>query len=133
LLGALVVESVDVSCVQRLAAPATLSLVASTRLVCPSMPSMAAAWPTRQLTLEALDLLPAATSTIHVGSYVTVALPVADTLNVLIEREHRQRLISCDLNVRLNVESSLDYWRTKFEWMVTRTHLLKVSEVVKRT
>jgi len=128
LLSALIAEGVDVSCVQRLAAPTTLSLVAIDATGVPEYAFYGSGTADRQLSLEALDSLPATSHTIHVGSYATVALPVADTLEVLIEREHRQRLISYDPNVRLNVESSVDYWRTKFEWMLTRTHLLKVSE-----
>jgi len=127
LLGALTAEGVNVSCVQRLAAPTTLSLVAIDAAGVPEYAFYGSGTADRQLSLEALDSLPATTHTIHVGSYATVALPVADTLEVLIEREHRKRLISYDPNVRLNVEPNLEYWRTKFEWMLTRTHLLKVS------
>lgn len=128
LLGALIAEGVDVSCVQRLAAPTTLSLVALDDAGLPQYAFYGSGAADRQLSLKALDSLPASTRAIHVGSYATVVLPVADTLEALIEREYRHRLISYDPNVRLNVEPSLEYWRTKFEWMLTRTHLLKVSE-----
>lgn len=128
LLGALIAEGVDVSCVQRLAAPTTLSLVALDEAGVPQYAFYGSGAADRQLSLAALDSLPAATRAIHVGSYATVARPVADTLEVLIEREHGQRLISYDPNVRLNVEPSLEFWRMKFEWMLSRTHLLKVSE-----
>jgi fructokinase len=128
LLHALTSEGVDVSCVQRLAAPTTLSLVAIGAAGVPEYAFYGSGAADRQLSLEALDSLPAATRMIHVGSYATVALPVAETLEALIEREHRQKLISYDPNVRINVEPGVEYWRTKFEWMLTRTHVLKVSE-----
>ena len=128
LLHALTTEGVDVSCVQHIAAPTTLSLVTIDAAGIPEYAFYGSGAADRQLSLEALDALPAATGMIHVGSYATVVPPIADTLEVLIEREHRQRLISYDPNVRLNVEPNMECWRTKFEWLLTRTHLLKVSE-----
>ena len=40
----------------------------------------------------------------------------------------RQALIAYDPNIRLNVEPSLDVWRTQIDWMLPRTQLLKVSD-----
>jgi fructokinase len=67
-------------------------------------------------------------SAIHVGSYTTVIEPIACTLRALVEREHARTLISYDPNVRLMVEPDLARWQDTLNWMLARTHVLKVSE-----
>ena len=57
-----------------------------------------------------------------------VVKPVAATQRALVEREHRRSLIAYDPNIRLNVEPELYRWRDALQWMLPRTHLLKVSE-----
>ena len=55
--------------------------------------------------------------------------PVASTLRALVERERaRGALIADDPNIRLNVEPDLARWRDQLDWMLPRTHLLKISD-----
>jgi fructokinase len=82
----------------------------------------------RQLGLDALAALPAGVRAIHLGSYATVVAPIAATLRVLVERERSRALICYDPNIRLNVEPELARWREMLQWMLPRTHLLKISE-----
>lgn len=128
LVQALRAEGVDVSRVERSAAPITLSLIALNAVGVPEYAFYGADAADRQLSLAALDILPVATRVIHVGSYATVVEPIATTLATLVDREYLRRLISYDPNVRLNVEPNVARWRKRFEWMLPRTHLLKVSE-----
>jgi fructokinase len=53
--------------------------------------------------------------------------PIASTLRALVEREHARALIAYDPNIRLNVEPDLARWRAMLDWMLPRTHLLKIS------
>ncbi len=128
LLQALRDEGVDERCVQWLAAPTTLSLVGVDGHGVPSYSFYGAGCADRLLPLTALDTLPADTQAIHFGSYAMVVAPVAQTQRALVEREHRQRVIAYDPNVRLNVEPDLQVWRDTLDWMSHRTHLLKVSD-----
>ena len=82
----------------------------------------------REVPLEALQRVPGDAKVIHVGSFNTVVEPVAGTLRALIEREHGRCLISYDPNIRLNVEPDVARWREQLQWMLPRTHLLKVSD-----
>ena len=75
-----------------------------------------------------IDTLPPGVKAIHFGSYATVVEPVAGTQRALIEREHKRSLISYDPNIRLNVEPDLGRWHALLDWMLPRTHLLKVSD-----
>ena len=43
-------------------------------------------------------------------------------------REHARTPICYDPNIRLNVEPDLARWRDMLQWMLPRTHLLKISE-----
>lgn len=82
----------------------------------------------RLLQPEHLQSLPAAIRGIHFGSYSLVTPPIADTLLALLHREHAQRLISLDPNVRLNVDPNLERWRERVEAFADRAHLIKVSD-----
>src|SRR4029450_8853754 len=82
----------------------------------------------RQLMPDALDSLPRGVRAIHLGSYATVVEPIASTLRALVEREHERTLIAYDPNIRLNVVPDLALWRDMLEWMLPRTHLVKISE-----
>ena len=121
-------EQVDERCVQWLDAPTTLSLVGVDAAGVPSYSFYGAGCADRLLPMSALDSLPAETQAIHFGSYAMVVDPVAGTQRALVEREHRQRVIAYDPNVRLNVEPALQRWRDTLDWMAARTHLLKVSD-----
>lgn len=128
LLKALREEGVGEQCVQLLDAPTTLSLVGVNAQGVPSYSFYGAGCADRMLPASALDTLPAETQAIHFGSYAMVVDPVASTQRALVEREHRQRVIAYDPNVRLNVEPDLQTWRDTLDWMAARTHLLKVSD-----
>jgi fructokinase len=82
----------------------------------------------RQLTPDTLPRLAPNTRALHIGSYVTVVEPIASALRALVEQESQHCVISYDPNVRLNVEPLLVRWRDMVQWMLPRTHLLKVSE-----
>jgi len=62
------------------------------------------------------------------GSYALVVEPVGSALLALAAREHTQRLIAYDPNVRLNVEPDLSRWRAVVEQMVALSHFVKVSD-----
>ena len=46
----------------------------------------------------------------------------------LVEREHARTLISYDPNLRFNVEPDRAKWRAMLDFMLPRTHLLKISD-----
>lgn len=125
-------EGVDLSCVERVDAPTTLSLVGVDARGVPDYAFYGAGGADRQLSTAALDWLPAARRVIQLGSYAMVVEPIASTLCELVERERARAEAGCllayDPNVRLNVEPDLDRWRSRLAWMLPRTHLLKISD-----
>lgn len=128
LMRALQAEGVDTLAVQRNDAPTTLGLVGLDAQLVPSYSFYGEGCADRQLTAEALASFPGGVRAIQLGSYATVVEPIASTLRVLVEREHARTLIAYDPNIRLNVEPALARWRNTLEWMLPRTHLLKISE-----
>jgi fructokinase len=128
LMRALRDEGVAVDAVTRLDAPTTLGLVGLDEAGVPSYAFYGHGCADRLLPLSALDTVPAAARAIHFGSYAMVVEPVAQTQRALVEREHRRCLIAYDPNIRLNVEPDIQCWRSTLQWMLPRTHLLKVSE-----
>lgn len=128
LLRSLRDEGVSEQCVHLLDAPTTLSLIGLDAQGVPSYSFYGAGCADRLLPLSALGTLPPETRAIHFGSYAMVVDPVASTQRALVEREHGQRVIAYDPNVRLNVEPDLQRWRDTLDWMAARTHLLKVSD-----
>ena len=128
LLRALRDEGVATASIAHVDAPTTLGLVGTDAQGVPSYAFYGEGGADRQLGLDALDRLPRPISAIHLGSYAMVVEPIASTLRALVEREHTRTPISYDLNVRLNVEPDLARWRSTLQWMLPRTHLLKVSE-----
>ena len=128
LMRALSDEGVDTASVARVDAPTTLGLVGLDSQGVPSYAFYGAGGADRQLGIEALALLPTEIRAVHLGSYATVVEPVASTLRALVERAHARTLICYDPNIRLNVEPDLARWRDTLQWMLPRTHLLKVSE-----
>jgi fructokinase len=128
LMQALEQEAVSTATVVRTAAPTTLSLVGLDAHGVPQYAFYGAGAADRQLTPDTLPSLPPNTRAVHVGSYVTVVEPIASALCALVEQESQNCVISYDPNVRLNVEPLLARWNDRVEWMLPRTHLLKVSE-----
>lgn len=128
LMRALGAEGVDTSTVQRSDAPTTLSLVGLDARGVPSYAFYGEGCADRRLTPDALALLPEGVRALNFGSYATVVGPTSVTQRMLVEREHGRTLIAYDPNVRLNVEPRLDAWTDQIDWMLPRTHLLKVSD-----
>ncbi len=128
LLRSLQSEGVATNMVQRTPHSTTLSVVALDGNQVPSYAFYGVNAADRQLRLGALSTLPSNLRALHFGSYATVVEPIAATLRALVEREHRRTVISLDPNVRLNVEPEVAVWQSYLEWMLPRTHLLKVSD-----
>lgn len=128
LMRALQTEGVNTDAVQRSDAPTTMSLVGLDAQGVPSYAFYGEACADRLLTAEALEALPVGVRAINFGSYTTVIGSTAVTQRKLVEREHERVLIAYDPNIRLNVEPDLAVWRAQIQWMLPRTHLLKISE-----
>jgi fructokinase len=126
LMHALRDEGVNTHHVARIDAPTTISLVGLDANGVPSYSFYGDHCADRQLMLQALPQT--RIWALHVGSYTTVVEPIASTLRALVEREFGTTLIAYDPNIRLNVEPDLARWRDQLQWMLTRAHLLKVSE-----
>jgi fructokinase len=128
LMRALRDEGVGTEAVARLNAPTTLGLVGLDEAGVPSYAFYGHGCADRLLPLQALSTVPTAARAFHFGSYAMVVDPVAATQRALVEREHSRSLIAYDPNIRLNVEPDIGRWRDTLQWMLPRTHLLKVSE-----
>lgn len=128
LMQALADEGIAADAVARLDAPTTLSLIGLDARGVPSYAFYGHGAADRLLRLEHLAAIPAAAKAFHFGSYAMVVQPVGATQRALVEREHRRSLISYDPNIRANVEPDLSVWRETLQWMLPRTHLLKVSD-----
>ena len=128
LLDELRSEGVRTDAIRHSDAPTTLSIVGLDEHGVPSYTFHGEHGADRDLTFAALDTIPSDAAAFHFGSYSMLVEPVATTLRKLAEKEHKRRLIAYDPNVRLNVEPSLERWRAVLDWMVPRTHVLKVSE-----
>ena len=128
LMQALADEGIDGSCTARVDAPTTLSLVGLDAQGVPSYAFYGTGGADRQLRPEHLVAVPARARAFHFGSYAMVVEPVGSTQRQLVERECRRSVIAYDPNIRLNVEPDLAIWRATLEWMLPRTHLLKVSD-----
>lgn len=128
LVQALEAEDVDLSLVQRHISPTTLSVVTADANGVPTYAFHGDHGADRMLDPRPLETLPARARVLQLGSYPLVVEPIASTLRRVVQREHRARLVAYDPNVRLNVEPSVLRWRAAVEWMVQRTHLLKISE-----
>ena len=128
LMQALTEEGINTAAVARVDAPTTLSLVGLDAAGVPSYAFYGHGGADRLLQPEHLAAVPAAARAFHFGSYAMVVQPVASTQRLLVEREHRRSVISYDPNIRTNVEPDLAVWRETLQWMLPRTHLLKVSD-----
>jgi fructokinase len=131
LMSALHAEGVNTTAVARPAAPTTLSLVGLDAKGVPAYSFYGHGAADRQLNvadLAALTPLAHQMQAVHVGSYASVVEPMASTLRALVEREHKRCLIAYDPNLRLNVEPHLEAWKHTVAWMLSRTHLLKISD-----
>ncbi len=121
-------EGVDLRLTRLDSAPTTLSLVGVDAHGVPSYAFYGEAGADRLLDESILQAWPGDVDCIHVGSYTTVVGRTAHTQRQLIDRERHRSLIAYDPNVRLNVEPDGTIWRAQLEWMLSRAHLLKISE-----
>ena len=128
LLRALTEEGVNTACTVRTDAPTTLGLVGLDAAGVPAYSFYGEGGADRQLPPSALASIPASARAFNFGSYATVVEPIASTLRALVEREKDRSVIAYDPNIRLNVEPDLARWREQLQWMLPRTHLLKVSD-----
>lgn len=128
LMRALKAEGVDTGAVQRGSQPTTLSLVGLDARGVPSYAFYGEGCADRALDASVFSAWPSDVRCVHFGSYATVVGATAQTQRTIVERVKGQCLISYDPNVRLNVEPDLQRWRDQVDWMLTRTHLLKVSQ-----
>jgi fructokinase len=127
LVRALQEEGVRTDTVARIDAPTTLGLVGLDAHGVPSYAFYGEGAADRCVVPGMLAQVPRADA-YHFGSYAMVVAPTADTLRSLVEREHRRAVVAYDPNIRLNVEPRLPQWHEALQWMLPRTHLLKVSD-----
>jgi len=128
LLRSLSAEGVSTACIERVDAPTTLGLVGLDAAGVPAYSFYGEGGADRQLPGSALTRIPAGARAFNFGSYATVVEPIASTLRTLVEREQERSAIAYDPNIRLNVEPDLSRWREQLQWMLPRTHILKVSD-----
>jgi fructokinase len=126
LMRSLAAEGVALNHVARTDAPTTLGLVGLDERGVPSYAFYGEGAADRQLTLDALP--PPNFDALHLGSYTTVTEPTSSTLRALVEREYKRCLVAYDPNVRLNVQPDKALWREFLNWMIPRTHVLKISD-----
>ena len=127
LMRALRNEGIRTEAVVQVDAPTTLGLVGLDENGVASYAFYGHGGADRQLPITALACVPAAARAFHFGSYAMVVEPVASTQRALVEREHTRSLVAYDPNIRLNVEPDLQRWHAALQWMLPRTHLLKLS------
>ena len=127
LMRALRDEGIRTEAVVQVDAPTTLGLVGLDENGGASYAFYGHGGADRQLPMAALACVPAAARSFHFGSYAMVGEPVASTQRALVEREHTRSLVAYDPNIRLNVEPDLQRWHAALQWMLPRTHLLKLS------
>lgn len=82
----------------------------------------------RELTLAELPTLADTVTGLHFGSYTLVAEPTASTFHALAQREHGQRLVSLDPNVRPTIEPDMQVWRERLTSWRALADVIKVSD-----
>jgi fructokinase len=128
LMRSLADEGIDASLVQRVPEPTSVCFVGLDAQGVPAYDFVGEHGADRQLGADVLARLPSNLRALHFGSYAMVVEPVAITQRALVEREHRRTVVTYDPNVRLVVEPRLERWRETLDWMLPRTHLLKISD-----
>lgn len=121
-------EGVDTDYLVTVDAPTTLSLVGLGANGHPQYSFYGGQGPECSLTSAQLPTLDGRVIGIHLGSYVLVKSPTAETLQALIAREAEKRLISLDPNLRLNVEPDIERWRHCVEHCARHAHIIKTSD-----
>ena len=121
-------EGVSTSYLVELDAPTTLSMVTVNEQGSPHYSFYGEAGADRQLDRDHLPELGAEVRGVHVGSYSLVVQPTADALYKLVADASKERLITLDPNVRLNVEPDVALWRKQIATFAQHAHIIKVSE-----
>ncbi|MFL2762172.1 MAG: carbohydrate kinase family protein [Dehalococcoidia bacterium] len=82
----------------------------------------------RNLTTSDLPkCLPSEIQAIHFGSFSLAHEPIASTLEKLIEREHNQRIISIDPNIRPSFVTNKNHYINRLEKLISFATIVKVS------
>jgi fructokinase len=82
----------------------------------------------RNLSISELpESLPSEIQAIHFGSFSLAHEPIASTLEYLIEREYKHRVISIDPNVRPSFVTNKDQYITRLERLISFATIVKVS------
>lgn len=121
-------EGVTTDYLVRLEYATTLAMVSVSDRGCPEYAFYHECSADRALTLEHLPALTDDVKAIHVGSYSLVVCPTSDTLLALVERESKNRLITLDPNVRLNIEPDLQLWQHKVDAFARYADVIKISD-----
>lgn len=127
LMRALASEGVDASCIVRLDARTTLSLVGVGPGGAPDYAFYGVGSADRLLTPDRLDALLQA-GAYHFASFAMVVEPVGSTLKALMRRKAGGALISWDPNIRLNVEPDPAVWRALADEVLPLCDMVKVSD-----
>uniref|UniRef100_A0A2A4YUU4 Carbohydrate kinase PfkB domain-containing protein n=1 Tax=OCS116 cluster bacterium TaxID=2030921 RepID=A0A2A4YUU4_9PROT len=64
---------------------------------------------------------------LHFGSFCLVIGKTASSYPALIADEHKNRIISIDLNIRDTVEGDMQLWDASFDKLLPMTHIAKAS------
>ena len=72
--------------------------------------------------------LPAEVRALHVGTLGLLLEPMASTIEELVDRESRGRLVMVDPNVRSALVSSGSHYRIRLEGVIGRSTIVKASE-----
>jgi fructokinase len=72
--------------------------------------------------------LPESIQALALGSLATILDPIADTLLTLIKREHGERLVSFDPNIRENMIDDRQAYLARFFDIVHHSHVVKASD-----
>ncbi len=65
---------------------------------------------------------------LHFGTLSLALEPMGSTLAALLHREHGQRLIAIDPNVRLSVIADVGSYRTRLEDLISASDVVKISD-----
>jgi fructokinase len=128
LLAYLEAEGVDSGLIIETGAPTTLAIVALDDKGVPTYSFYTNGTADRSLkTSELPARLPDSVRVIHIGSYTTALEPTAASLEALVTREHGQRFISYDPNIRPSIVPDRELWRGRVAALTAQAHLVKAS------
>jgi fructokinase len=65
---------------------------------------------------------------LHVGTLGLVFEPIASTIAALVEREHNQRLVMVDPNIRPTVANRAAHYRARLDRIIAQSTIVKASD-----